>query len=71
MPRLSVRPAERQPVRETHEAHANPAVDPEIARRREINMLREQMKAAAEKEDYEKAAEIRDKLKELEGNGKE
>ena len=41
-------------------------VDPEMQKRRELNMLREQMKNAAEKEDFEKAAEIRDKLRELE-----
>ena len=42
------------------------AADPELSRRREINELREQMKAAAEAEEFEKAAEIRDKLRELE-----
>ena len=41
-------------------------VDPELARKRELNALREQMKAAAEAEDYEKAAELRDKLKAME-----
>jgi protein arginine kinase activator len=40
--------------------------DPELSKRRELNALREQMKAAAEAEDYEKAAQIRDKLRELE-----
>ncbi|MBR5381254.1 MAG: UvrB/UvrC motif-containing protein [Oscillospiraceae bacterium] len=43
-----------------------PAADPELSKRREINELREQMKAAAEAEEFEKAAEIRDKLRELE-----
>ncbi|MCF0120832.1 MAG: UvrB/UvrC motif-containing protein [Oscillospiraceae bacterium] len=71
MPRLTVQPVERrhaqsEPVRE--QPSANQSVDPEIAKRREINMLREQMKNAAAAEDYEKAAEIRDKLKELEKN---
>ena len=41
-------------------------VDPEMQKKRELNMLREQMRAAAEKEDFEKAAEIRDKIKNLE-----
>ncbi|MGE4484255.1 MAG: UvrB/UvrC motif-containing protein [Oscillospiraceae bacterium] len=41
-------------------------VDPEMQKRRELNMLREQMKSAVEKEDFEKAAEIRDKIRELE-----
>ena len=40
--------------------------DPELSRRREINELREQMRAFAEAEEFEKAAEIRDKLRELE-----
>lgn len=40
-------------------------VDPDLARERERNALREQMKAAAEAEDYEKAAQLRDRLKEL------
>ncbi len=48
----------------------NGDVDPELARRREINALRERMRAAAESEDYEKAAKLRDELKKLEG-GKE
>ena len=41
-------------------------VDPEIAKRREINILRHQMKMAANAEDFEKAAEIRDKIRGLE-----
>lgn len=40
--------------------------DPEMQKAREINMLRAQMKEAAESEDFEKAAEIRDKIKSLE-----
>ena len=39
----------------------------DIKKRREINMLREQMKKAAEAEDFEKAAQIRDDIKALEG----
>ena len=46
-------------------------VDPELARRRERNELREQMRAAAEAEDYEKAARLRDRLKALENGQKE
>ena len=45
---------------------AQPLVDPELSKRREINALREQMRAAAESEDYETAARLRDKLRELE-----
>jgi len=45
---------------------AETEADPELSKRREINELREQMKAAAEAEEFEKAAEIRDRLRELE-----
>ena len=41
----------------------NNEVDEEMSKRRELNM---QMRAAVEKEDFEKAAELRDKIKELE-----
>ncbi len=44
------------------------SVDPELAAQREKNALREQMKAAAQAEDYEKAAQLRDQLKALEQN---
>lgn len=54
----------------TCEESAKPAekenVDPELNRRREINALRHQMHAAAKAEDFEKAAELRDKLRKLE-----
>lgn len=42
-------------------------VDSELSRRREINALRHQMHMAARNEEYEKAAELRDRLKQLEG----
>ena len=41
-------------------------VDEEMEKRREINVLREQMRLAAEKDDFEKAIELREKLKQLE-----
>ena len=41
-------------------------VDAEINRRREINAMREQMRIAAAKEDFEKAAELRDKIQGME-----
>ena len=41
--------------------------DPEIVKRREINAIRHQMKMAAEAEDFEKAAELRDKIRGMEG----
>jgi excinuclease UvrABC helicase subunit UvrB len=48
-------------------AAAPPAeVDAEMQKRREINAIREQMRIAAENEDFEKAAELRDKIKKME-----
>lgn len=41
--------------------------DPELVKRRELNALRHQMKMAAKSEDFERAAELRDKIRELEG----
>ena len=43
-------------------------IDPEMQKRREMNLLREQMRAAAEAEDFEKAARIRDSIREMDGN---
>jgi protein arginine kinase activator len=43
-----------------------PVIDAEMQKRREINILREQMKKAAASEDYEKAAALRDTIKTLE-----
>ena len=43
-----------------------PAVDEEMKRRREINIIREQMRMAAEAEDFEKAAQLRDTVRKLE-----
>ncbi len=39
----------------------------ELSARREIENLRKELKAAIEKEEYEKAAELRDRIKNLEG----
>ena len=47
-------------------------LDGEMKKRREINVIREQMLLAAEKEDYEKAAELRDQIKQMEnGNAQQ
>ena len=40
--------------------------DPELVKRREISALRHQMKMAADAEDFEKAAELRDKIRSME-----
>lgn len=47
-------------------ADKKPAIDTEMQRRREINILREQMNKAAESDDFEKAAILRDSIKKLE-----
>ena len=41
-------------------------VDSEMTKRREINAVREQMRMAAEGDDFEKAIELREKIKEME-----
>ena len=41
-------------------------VDEEMKKRREINVIREQMRLAAEKDDFERAIELREKIKEME-----
>lgn len=41
-------------------------VDDEMKKRREMNILREQMRVAAENDDFEKAIELRDSIKEME-----
>lgn len=43
-----------------------PEIDADMQKRREINILREQMRQAADAEEYEKAAAIRDSIKKLE-----
>ena len=44
-----------------------PGADPEMDRRRKINVLRHRMHEAAAREDYETAAKLRDELRQLEG----
>jgi hypothetical protein len=41
-------------------------IDEDMQKRREINAIREQMRIAAENEDFEKAAQLRDKIREME-----
>ena len=53
-----------------HEQHAGEkaeetATDSEAARRRELNALNEQMRKCAEEEEFEKAAEIRDRIRKM------
>jgi len=44
----------------------NEKIDDEMRRRRELNEMREQMRASADKDDFERAMELRDKIKEIE-----
>jgi protein arginine kinase activator len=46
----------------------NVEIDAEMKKRREINMLRDQMNKAAEAEDFEKAAALRDSIRKLESS---
>ena len=55
-----------EPETREEKKQENAGTDPELSRQREINMLREQMKKAVEKEEFEKAAELRDKLRAME-----
>ena len=43
-----------------------PEADAELSARRELNALREQLNAAVKAEDYEKAIELRDRIRQLE-----
>ena len=47
---------------------SNVEVDGEMQKRREINVIREQMRIAADNEDYEKAAQLRDQVRQLEAD---
>ena len=73
MPRIEITfpEAAKTDTQEGAEAENETHIDPELSKKREINALREQMCAAAEAEDYEKAAELRDKLRAMESDNKE
>jgi len=64
----SAKPAMEEKMGAETEGPASPSgADPELSRRREMNALRHQMHRAADKEDYETAAKLRDQLRQLEG----
>ena len=44
----------------------NEKIDEEMKKRRELNLMREQMRAAADSDDFEQAMELRDKIREIE-----
>jgi protein arginine kinase activator len=54
-----------------HKGKTPKQLGPKAMVRRELMELREQLSRAIEKEDYEQAAEIRDRIKELEGKVEE
>lgn len=56
-------PAEPRTENETKDEQK---IDPEMSKRRELNMLRQQMAEAVKNEEFEKAAELRDKIHGLE-----
>ncbi len=66
LPRLRIAepPAHLAPPPETVEAQGE--IDGELKKKREINMLREQMKAAADAENFEKAMSLREEIRRLE-----
>ena len=66
MPRFQLTLDHPAATQETTESTATTTADPEMAKQRQINMLREQIKTAVENEQYEKAAELRDQIRALE-----
>jgi len=52
----------------TGQCQTNVEIDEEMSKRRELNM---QMQVAVENEEFEKAAELRDKIRELEAGGEQ
>ncbi|MGX8699323.1 MAG: UvrB/UvrC motif-containing protein [bacterium] len=57
-----------EPRQQPQVVESTPApADDGLARRRQVNALRNQMHEAAAREDYEEAARLRDELKKLEG----
>lgn len=66
MPRLEIKydNAPAQLDGETQEKDSK--ADPEISKRRQLNLLRSQMKKAVKEERFEDAAKLRDQIKELE-----
>ena len=64
-PRVETRNAQAQPEIGTARP-LDPVQTDELAKRRQLNALREEMHQAAEREDFEKAAQLRDQIKRLE-----
>ena len=64
LPRIEIGIVEPEKTEEKQEAGAEK--DEALNRRRELNALRHQLREAVRAENYEKAIELRDKIKELE-----
>ena len=58
-------PKEQAKAEDTDDTKVEEKIDPELSKRRELNMLRSQMDEAVKNEEFEKAAELRDKIREL------
>ena len=67
VPQMGILQTEGKPQAAPNIPEAEQIVNSEMKERREINILREEMRIAAEREDFEKAAGLRDKIRELEG----
>ncbi len=61
-------PSAEQETDATIKQDENAVVDEQMKQRRELNILREQLRQAVESEAYEKAAELRDQIKQLEAD---
>jgi len=59
---------ERVPAPEARAARIPQDMGAELRERRELIALKHQLKAAVRDEDYEKAIELRDRIKTMEGN---
>lgn len=68
LPRIEIGYMEPETEAREEESPAEAKKDEELNRRRELNALRHQLKEAVRTENYEKAIELRDKIKELEKN---
>ncbi len=66
-PRIEIGQVTPESGAQSAAADSAPAgTDPELKARREAEMLRQQLQEAVAREDYEKAIELRDRLRELE-----
>ena len=67
MPALSAAPARQQPQQEKKEDLVGQEEQNRFSQMRQVNALKMEMQRAIREENFERAAEIRDQLKKLEG----